>query len=263
MPMIPSPDGTRLNVRVEGREDAPALLLAHSVGCDLTLWDHQAAALAARYRIIRHDARGHGQSDAPEGDYTIERLGADAIAILDALDVKRAHLCGLSLGGTLGQWMALHAPERLMSLALCDTAARLGTVEGWQSRIDVARGQGMAPLVDMSMRRFFSDDFRARAPETVAAFRRTFLATPGHGFAGCCAVLRDSDFRTDIGHIRVPTLVLAGRHDIPTPPADSEALAQGIPHATLVLLDTGHISAVEDPAAFTAALVAHLDRTTG
>ena len=252
-------DGIALNVTVEGPADAPTILFAHSIGCDHTLWDHQAAALRDRYRIIRYDARGHGQSDAPDGDYTIEMLAGDALAILDALEVERIHLCGLSLGGTLGQWLALHAPQRLLSLALCDTAARLGTVEGWQQRADTALDAGMAALVDMSMTRFFSDEFHSRDPEAVDRFRATFLATPAQGFAGCCAVLRDEDFTADLGRIALPTLVLTGRQDVPTPPTDSEILTNAIPGATLVLLDTGHISAVEDPAGFTAALTAHIE----
>jgi 3-oxoadipate enol-lactonase len=260
MHLIPSFDGTRIAVSAEGPEAAPAILFAHSVGCDRTLWDAQARALAGRFRVIRHDARGHGASDAPAGDYTIETLGRDALAVLDALGIARVHLCGLSLGGTLGQWLALHAPERLLSLALCDTAARLGTAEGWQQRADAALAGGMASLVDMSMTRFFSEGFRARAPEVVARFHQTFLATPPQGFAGCCAVLRDGDFTARLGEIAVPTLVLTGLEDAPTPPADSEILAAGIPGADLVLLDTGHISAVEDPDGFTAALLAHLDR---
>lgn len=253
-------DGITINVRVEGRDDAPAILFAHSIGCDHRLWDHQAQALSARFRIVRYDARGHGASDAPDGDYTIETLAADALAILDALAIDSVHLCGLSLGGTLGQWLALNAPQRLLSLALCDTAARLGVAEGWQQRADATRSGGMSSLVEMSMTRFFSEGFRARDPATVERFRATFLATPAQGFAGCCAVLRDCDFTAELGQMNVPTLVLTGLEDAPTPPADSEILAAGIPGATLVLLETGHISAVEDPAGFTAALTAHLDR---
>ena len=257
---IRSHDGTAINVRVEGADSAPAILFAHSIGCDHRLWDHQAAALSDRYRIIRQDARGHGQSDAPDGDYRIEDLAADALAILDALAIERVHLCGLSLGGTLAQWLALHAPERLLSIALCDTAARLGVAEGWQQRADTARAGGMAALVDMSMTRFFSEQFRLRDPATVERFRATFLATPPQGFAGCCAVLRDCDFTADLGQMKIPALVLTGLEDAPTPPADSEILAAGIPGAALALLNTGHISAVEDPVGFTAALTAHLDR---
>ncbi|MCW2411789.1 MULTISPECIES: 3-oxoadipate enol-lactonase [unclassified Sphingobium] len=260
MPLIPSFDHTPLNMRVEGPRGAPAILFAHSIGCDLTLWDRQAAALNDRYRIIRYDVRGHGASDAPEGPYTVEQLAGDALAILDALEVERAHLCGLSLGGTMGQWLALNRPDRLASLTLCDTAARLGTIEGWQQRIETALSRGMAALVDMSLLRFFSDAFRDQDPATIAQFREIFLATPAQGFAGCCAVLRDCDFTDHLSAITVPTLVMTGRNDVPTPPTDSELLASRIPGAELILLDAGHISAREDPQSFTRALLNHIQR---
>ncbi len=260
MTRIASTDGTLLNVEVGGPEDAPAVLLAHSVGCDLTLWEHQAAALQDRYRVIRYDARGHGGSDAPVGDYRIEQLADDAIAVLDALGVAKAHLCGLSLGGTLGMWLALHRPERLASLVLADTAARLGTAEGWQARIDATMAGGTASIADMSMTRFFSDAFRAAAPTVVETFRQGLIATADQGFAGCCAVLRDCDFTASLGAIATPTLVICGKQDAPTPPSDSEILAGAIPGARLMLLDAGHISAVEAPDAFTAAITAHFQR---
>jgi len=258
MTHITSPDGTRIHVVVEGPEGAPAILFAHSIGCDLHLWDAQAEALRARCRVIRYDARGHGLSHAPAGDYRIEQLAADALAILDALDVERAHLCGLSLGGTLGQWLALHAPERLLSLTLADTAARLGTAEGWQTRGDAARAGGTASIADMSVTRFFSDRFRQSEPAIVERFRQGLIATADQGFAGCCAVLRDGDFTADLGAIAVPTLVICGKDDVPTPPGDSEILAQGIAGARLALLDAGHLSSVEAPRAFTAALERHI-----
>ncbi len=255
---IKSFDGTMLNVVAEGPAGAPAILFAHSVGCDLTLWDAQAEALADRFHVVRYDARGHGGSDAPDGDYRVEQLARDALAILYALDLDRVHWCGLSLGGTVGQWLALNAPHRLATLTLADTAARLGTIENWQARIDAVTAGGTRSIADMSMTRFFSDEFRERDPATVARFHRILVDTPDQGFAGCCAVLRDGDFRADLGRIDVPTLVLCGERDVPTPPADSEALVQGIAGARLVLLDAGHISAVEDPAGFTTALLDHI-----
>lgn len=253
-----STDGARLNVRVEGRSDAPAILFAHSVGCDLTLWDRQIESVGARYRIIRYDMRGHGGSDAPQGAYRIEQLGLDAIMILDVLGVARAHFCGLSLGGTVGQWMALNAPERLASLALCDTAARLGTVERWQARIDDAAAGGTRSIADMSMTRFFSEAFRKRDPDEVERFRQILIDTPDHGFAGCCAVLRDCDFRADLDRIRTPTLVLCGKDDVATPPSDSEQLAGGIAGARLAMLEAGHLTAIEASTAFNAALLGHV-----
>jgi 3-oxoadipate enol-lactonase len=260
MAMIPSSDGTEINLRLEGRETGPTILFAHSVGCDLSLWDAQVEALAGRYRILRYDARGHGRSQAPEGDYTIAQLAGDALAVLDATATERAHLCGLSLGGTLGQWLALHAPERLESLVLCDTAARLGDAAGWQARMDKARTDGMEAMADFSMTRFFSDRFREREPATVGHFREVFAATPAAGYAGCAAVLRDCDFTGEVERIRSPTLVIGGVLDAPTPPADSEFLASRISGARLAMLDTGHLSAVEDAAGSNAALDDHLAR---
>lgn len=263
MTTIRSADGTRLNVRIDGIEHGPTVLLAHSVGCDLSLWDAQIPALAGWCRVVRYDARGHGGSDAPAGDYSIDQMGADALAVLDAADARTAHVVGLSLGGTLAQWLALHARDRLASMVLCDTAARLGTDTGWQSRIDMALSQGMAAMADLSMTRFFSDGFRTRSPEVVARFRQGFVATAAHGYAGCCAVLRDCDFRAGLDRMDVPTLVIGGREDAPTPPADAESLARGIPGAALVLLETGHLSAVEDPDGFNGALLRHLSAQAG
>lgn len=260
MPKTTSADGTLIHFEAAGPESAPAILFAHSIGCDLSLWDRQAETLSGRYRVIRHDARGHGRSDAPPGPYSIEQLAADAIAVLDAAGADRAHLCGLSLGGTLGLWMALHRPERLASLTLADTAARLGTAEGWQARIDATEVGGTASIADMSMTRFFSDRFRKSNPDVVERFRQTLIATADQGFAGCCAVLRDCDFTASLTDIAVPTLVVCGRDDVPTPPADSALLAEAVPGAELVLLDAGHISAVEAPDAFTAAIDAHFQR---
>lgn len=263
MPVVRSPDRTGLNVQIEGRPDGPVVLLAHSVGCDLTLWDRQIPALTRDYRVIRYDARGHGRSEAPDAPYTVEQLAGDALAVLDACDARRAHFCGLSLGGTIGLWLALNAPHRLASLTLCDTAARLGTIEGWQSRIQAVEEGGTASIADLSMTRFFSAAFFARDPNEVERFRRILIETPDQGFAGCCAVLRDADFRAALGGIKVPTLVLCGAQDVPTPPADSQVLAGEIPNARLVLVDGGHLSAIEASATFNAALLDHLAAHSG
>jgi 3-oxoadipate enol-lactonase len=258
MHFVESSDRTRLAFTDEGPADATAILFAHSVGCDHSLWDGQAERFGKAYRVIRPDARGHGRSDAPSGPYGVEQLAGDVLAVADTLGIERFHLCGLSLGGSVGQWLALNAPGRLRSLVLCDTAARLGTVEGWQQRIDAALQNGMALQADTAMTRFFSDAFRARDPETVERFRNTYIATPAEGFAGCCAVLRDCDFREGLGGISVPTTVITGHFDVPTPPADAEYLAARIPGARLELLATGHLSAVEAPDAFNAAIERHL-----
>lgn len=253
-----SGDGTRLAFADEGPTRGAAIIFAHSVGCDHSLWDQQAGRFGKTFRVIRPDARGHGRSDAPNGPYCVEQLAADILAVADTLAIDRFHLCGLSLGGTVGQWLAINAPDRLRSLVLCDTAARLGTAEGWQQRIDAALQNGMAPQADTAMTRFFSDAFRARDPATVERFRKTYIATSAEGFAGCCAVLRDCDFTDRLSEIAIPTTVITGLYDVPTPPSDAELLAARIPGARLELLDTGHISAVEAPDAFNAAIERHL-----
>jgi 3-oxoadipate enol-lactonase len=259
MGFVRSAGGPRINVSLVGAPSRPVIMFAHSIGCDLTLWDRQVAALKNDFHIVRYDARGHGLSDAPPGEYTISDLAADALSVLDAFELQSVHLCGLSLGGTLGQWLALHAPQRLASLILCNTSARLGTAEGWQSRIEAVQAGGTASIADMSMTRFFSDRFRAQEPETVGRFRETLIETPDNGFAGCCAVLRDCDFRAQLGDMSTPTLVIAGALDLPTPVADSEELVQGMAKAKLVVLEAGHISAVEAPKAFNAVLRGHID----
>jgi 3-oxoadipate enol-lactonase len=251
---VTTDDGVRLNVEMCGREDAPAILMMHSIGCDLTLWDPQVESLAHDFRVVRYDARGHGGSDAPPGDYTLERLGQDALAVLDAVGVGRAYLCGLSLGGVTAKWLALNAPERIAGIVLADTAVRIGTAEAWQARADMALEQGMQAIAPTAIGRFFSSQFQAADPDTVDRFRGILLGTDPHGWAGCCAVLRDADFTGQLGAIVTPAIVVGGRLDVPTPFAQAEELASLIPGARLVALDAGHLSNIEQPEDFTQAV---------
>jgi len=261
---VQTDDGIRLNVAIDGPENGEPILFVNSLGCDLSMWDAQAGALAGRFRIIRFDARGHGASDAPDGDYTLDRLGRDALAVLDAAGVGkegagRAHICGLSLGGVTAQWLAIHAPAHVNRLILANTAARVGTAESWQARLDTVKSQGMTAIADAVMGRFFCDAFRAAHPAIVETFRHILLRTAPQGYAGCCAALRDADLSHAPGKITAPTLVIGGRLDASTPPAQAEALANGIKGARLTLLDTAHLSNIEQTAAFTAAVIKHLE----
>jgi 3-oxoadipate enol-lactonase len=256
-------DGIRLHVAIHGPEDADAVLFLNSLGCDLAMWDEQARELSADFRVIRFDMRGHGRSDPPHGDFMLGRLGQDAIAVLNAAGVKRAHLCGLSLGGITAQWLAIHAPERLKRLILGNTAARIGTVETWQTRHDTVLKHGVGAIADAVIGRFFSEGFRAKSPSIVAGFRQALLATSPVGYAGCCAALRDADLRAEIRHIAAPTLVIGGTQDVSTPIADAEFLADGIAGAGLAIMDTAHLSNVEKPAEFTAHIQKHLEAGHG
>jgi len=247
-------DNIRLNVAIEGKSDAPTLLMMHSIGCDLTLWDPQAAALARDFRIVRFDARGHGGSDAPKGDYTLERLALDALAVLSAVGAESAYLCGLSLGGVTSQWLALHAARRVKGMVIANTAARIGTAEAWQARGDMAVSQGMQAIAPTAITRFFSEGFQVSSSGVVDIFRRRLLATAPEGYAGCCAVLRDTDFTHELGEISLPTIVIGGTLDVPTPLSQARELAHAIPGARLVALEAGHLSNIEQPEGFTAAI---------
>jgi 3-oxoadipate enol-lactonase len=251
---VTTDDGVRINIVIEGRRDGPCLLMMHSIGCDLALWDPQIEALAGDFRIVRFDARGHGRSDAPKGDYTLDRLARDALAVLDAVGIDSAYLCGLSLGGVTAQWLALHAASRVKGIVIANTATRIGAAEAWQARGDMAIGQGMQALAPTAITRFFSARFLASSPEIADIFRQRMLTTAADGYAGCCAVLRDTDFTGQLGAIALPTIVIGGTLDVPTPLSQAEELARDIPGASLVALDAGHLSNVEQPAAFAAAI---------
>jgi 3-oxoadipate enol-lactonase len=252
-------DGIRLQTALDGPVGAPPLLFLNSLGCDLTMWDAQVRALKTKFRVIRFDTRGHGGSDAPDGDYTLERLGLDALAVLDEVGVASAHVCGLSLGGITAQWLAIHAAGRMNRLVLANTVARIGSPEIWRARAETVLAQGMGAVADGAIGRFFSEPFRTTAPETAMIFRRILMETPPQGYAGCCATLRDSDLRCGLGGIISPTLVIGGTLDVSTPPAEAAALAREIPGASLVILDAAHLSNIEQPEAFNAALLTHLE----
>jgi 3-oxoadipate enol-lactonase len=251
--------GARIHYEIEGPEDGPVLLLSNSLGTDLGMWSPQIPSLAARYRVLRYDSRGHGRSEAPEGPYTIDMLGQDAVAVLDAADVERALFCGLSKGGMVGQWLGVNAPDRVGRLVLANTAAFIGAPEVWNQRIETVRAQGMAAIVPGVIDRWFTKPFQERAPDSVARIRDMLLATDPEGYAACCAAVRDMDQRQTIGAIRVPTLVIAGRHDLATSPEQGRLIADTIPGARFLELDAAHLSNIEAEAAFTRALLEFLD----
>jgi 3-oxoadipate enol-lactonase len=246
------------NCRIDGSPGAPALVLSNSLGTDLAMWEAQLPALAARFRVLRYDTRGHGASTVTPGLYSIDQLGRDVLMLLDALKIPRAHFCGLSLGGMTGMWLAVHAPDRIERLVLASTTARIGTPEAYNQRIESVRKSGMTAVADAVIERWFTAGFRARAPEAIAPFRAMLIATPPEGYAACCAAVRDMDQRDAIGRISHPTLVIAGTHDVATPPADGRAIAERIRGARYVELDAAHISNVEAAQRFTAEVLGFL-----
>ena len=257
--MITTGDGCRLAYRWDGQDDAPVLVLSNSLGTDWHMWDPQVAGLARYFRVLRYDSRGHGASDAPAGAYAMDRLGRDAVELLDALGLKQVHFCGLSLGGMVGQWLALRAPERIGRLVLANTSAYMGPPANWQARMQGVLGHGMAPLTATSIGRWFTPDFPARAPDAVAAIEAMLLANNPAGYAGCCAAIRDMDQRPTAHLNRLPTLLIAGAQDLATPVADSQFLAGAARDAQMAVLDpAAHLSNVEQPEAFLGAVLKFL-----
>jgi 3-oxoadipate enol-lactonase len=248
-------DGCRLSYAVDGPPQAPALLLSAALGTTAAFWEAQMPVLTHGFRVIRYDTRGHGLSSAPEGDYTIEQLGRDAVAILDAAEAPHARICGLSLGGLTAIWLAIYASSRVDKIVVANTAARIGSRTFWQERIDVIRSQGLAPVVESGPLRWFSEGFRSRHPEIVASAQRMQAGCSPHGYAGCAAALRDADLRDAIGAITAPTLVLTGRYDPVTPPGDGAAICARIARARMIELDAAHLSNLEQPSAFNAAVL--------
>lgn len=240
--------------RLTGRDDAPVLMLAHSLGLDHGMWDPQAEDLSAHFRVLRYDIRGHGASSVTSGEYRIDQLGADALALADALKVDRFAFCGLSLGGMIGQWLAAHAPDRVTTAVLANTSARADAGR-MESRRQAVLAKGMGAIADAVMERFFSPRLLAENPRVVADARRTLLATNPAGYAGCCAAIRDMDLRATLKTIRVPVLLISGDLDTSLPwTGHGDLLAREIPGARVVRLPTAHLSNLEAPRAFTDAL---------
>jgi 3-oxoadipate enol-lactonase len=247
-----------ISYSIDGAADTPTLLFINSIATTRELWSRQVAALAESHRLITYDARGHGRSSVPSGAYTIERLGRDALAILDAEGVASAHVCGISLGGITAMWLGVHAPDRVRSLTLANTSARIGSVEMWSERITLVREKGMAALAELTIPRWFTEAFRAREPKTIAQFRAMVAACPPEGYLGCCAALRDEDLRDAVGSIRRPVLAIAGRADVATPAEALQFVHERIAGSTLVMIESAHLSNVECAEEFNAALAGFL-----
>jgi len=256
MPFRSADDGARLYHHLDGHPGRPLLILGNSLGTDMFMWAPQMEALSAHYRVLRMDTRGHGASDVRPGDTRIERLARDVLDAADLLQAERFDFCGLSLGAMVGQWLGIHAPQRLRHLVLSNGSPWLPSHESWSTRMALARREGMPALLDMVMPRFFSDSWRQRDEPIYHAMRNSFATMDAEGYAACCAAVRDADFRADLERIATPTLVIGGALDTATPAAEhAAALRRGIPGAEWALLDAGHIANVEQPLAFNRALL--------
>ena len=257
-------DGVRIYYRIDGRSDAPPLLMVSSLGCDHGMWNPVMPALAQAFRVIRVDKRGHGASDVVHGDYTIEMLGRDVLAVADAVGLQKFHYAGVSIGGMIGIWLAANAGDRIQRLLLANTSAQVakGTFD---ERITQVLLGGMPAIAEGVMSRFFTPGYAARRTEHFETVRQTLLAIDPLGYAGCCSAIRDMELVPLLARIVAPTLVISGKHDPATPSHMGQQIAQAITGAGYVELPTAHFSHSEQPARVADLMVRFLlgERVTG
>jgi len=255
-------DGARIAYRLEGERDKPVLMLSNSIGTSLHMWDRNMEELTAHFRVLRYDTRGHGASDAPAGPYSLDRLGRDVIELLDTLGLDKVRFLGLSLGGLIGQWLGVRAPERIDRLILANTSPYLGPAPQWDERIAATlAAPDMKEIAEGFLSNWFPASMLTARDPLVDEFRTMLLDTPLHGLAGAFAVVRDADLRRSNALIPVPTLVVAGRDDTVTLASHSEQIAAAIPGAKLIVLPAVHLTNVELPMEFMDAVLRFLAAT--
>jgi 3-oxoadipate enol-lactonase len=259
--MITEAKGIRMNYELSGEKGAPVVVLSHSLSSSLLMWNPQMDVLKTHFQVLRYDTRGHGASDAPSGPYTLELLAEDVIGLLDALNVNKVHFVGLSMGGMIGQCLALNYSHRLRSLALCDTTAIVPAEAQplWQERLDKARKKGMEALSAETMERWFTPAYLRQNPPMVVLIREQLLATPLSGYMGCADAIRKLNYLDRLPEIKMPTLIMVGEDDPGTPVSASEAIHKRISHSKLVILPScRHLSNIEQTEAFNATLMEFL-----
>jgi 3-oxoadipate enol-lactonase len=257
---ITTGDGTRLAYRLDGAEELPVLVLANSVATTLRMWDRQMSELTKKFRVLRYDFRGHGASGVPAGCYSLDRFGRDVLELLDALGIETVTFLGLSFGGLVAQWFGVRAPERLERLILANTSPYLGPAEPWDEQIDATlAASDMSDIAEMFLGNWFPSRMLEEADELIVPFREDLLAINPKGLAATFAAIRDADMRRTIQLITSPTLVIAGAHDPVTLPEHGRLIAETIPGASFVLLQSKHLSNIELPEEFLAAVFSFVD----
>ena len=259
--MLIESNGIKIHCELSGKSDAPVVVLSHSLGSSMVMWEPQLTVLEPDFRVVRYDMRGHGESEVSGGAYSLEMLGQDVVGLLDALEIESAHFVGLSIGGMIGQGLGLDHSQRLLSLALCDTAPILPQEAKplFQERMDLARSQGMASLVEGTLARWFTPPFLAQDPPMVARIRAQIEATPVDGFIGCSHAIMDLDYIDRLASIDLDTLIIVGEDDPGTPVAAAEAIHAEIPKSHLKVLPSAmHLCNIEQVEAFNNALIKFL-----
>jgi 3-oxoadipate enol-lactonase len=256
-------NGIDVNYTFDGPASGPVITMSNSLSSNLSMWDPQIPALTSRYRVLRYDTRGHGGTDAPAGPYALDELTEDARALLQALGIARTHFVGLSMGGMIGQIMALKYPELLQSVVLCDTMSRVPTEAKpmWDERVHMAETRGMEPLVEPTVARWFTEPFRQKGAPVIDRVRSMIRATPPRGYAGCCQAIAALNLTDQLKRISLPTLIIVGEDDPGTPVAASRVIHEQIQGSELVILKSAaHLSNLEQPEAFNQALTGFLQK---
>jgi 3-oxoadipate enol-lactonase len=248
---------------VAGPGDAPVVVLSNSLGATRAMWDPQVPGLAERYRVVTYDTRGHGDSPAPAGPYTLDDLTDDLVALLDEVGARRAHVAGLSLGGMIAMRLAVREPDRLDRLALLCTSAKPDP-QPFLDRAATVRAGGTAPLAPAVASRWLTPAYAAEHPDLVARLEAMIAGADDEGYANCCEVVASVDLRADLGRITARALVVAGSQDQALPPEHQQLIADSIPGAELITVDPGaHLANLEQPLQVTGALLGHFDPAGG
>ncbi|MEE2998787.1 MAG: 3-oxoadipate enol-lactonase [Pseudomonadota bacterium] len=254
-------NGVEINYRWDGQENHPVLILSNSLTTNFNLWNDQVASFTKHFRVLRYDNRGHGGSSSPPGEYSIDDIGSDILALMDYLEVERASLCGISLGGMVGMWLGINAGPRMDKLVICNTSSDLSPPDPWQDRIDKVMSHGMEAIITGALERFLSESFRKNVSPKIDLIKSMIRSCDVLGYSGCCAAVRDMNLTSELPRIKNPTLIVAGELDPSTPVAHSELIKQNVVGSSMVVIDgVAHLSNIEEPVEFNKAVLNFLLR---
>lgn len=249
MPTFTSNDA-QINYQTFGDTSKPTIIFSNSLGTNFSMWQAQIEHFQQDHFVVCYDTRGHGQSSAPQGPYSIDQLGQDVVNLLDHLNIQKADFCGISMGGLTGQWLAIHHPERFNHVIVCNTAAKIGQEQAWNDRAALVREQGLQPIASTAASRWFTEHFIQRNTALVTSLSNDLRASSAEGYASCCEALAKADLREKLKEIHVPVLVIAGIQDPVTTVVDGQFMVERIPNAEIFEIDASHISNIEQPEAF-------------
>ena len=257
-------NGIDLHYTVDGTQ-GPWMTLSHSLACNLSAWDAQVEVLKTHFRVLRFDSRGHGQTSAPPGPYTLDQMAADVHGLFLHLGIERTHWLGISMGGMIGQTYALAHPSCFESLILADSTSRRPPEAAamWGARIQIAQTQGMQGLVESTLARWFTADFRVSHPEVMARIGKGILETPVNGFCGSCDAISKIDLLDRLHEIKCPALIMVGEHDHGTPPEMSRQMHANMAQSEFLMIpNAAHIASIEQEAVFNSAMLTFLEKHT-